>query len=167
MALVDGPRLLVWYESSVCLWCVCGLLKSFSLFFLLQWYEGEKCTQSVIEHSLMNPWWITVVCVCVCVWERERESPVVAALYLMHDSDTIQPHFTWTISTSKTAACFALYYLSFAPFHFTCSLPSGFLFDVIHVMQNWLRRLASMPAAMKLSQCEDRFPGIDSLNLTL
>ena len=107
------------------------------------------------------------LCVCVCVWERERESPVVAALYLMHDSDTIQPHFTWTISTSKTAACFALYYLSFAPFHFTCSLPSGFLFDVIHVMQNWLRRLASMPAAMKLSQCEDRFPGIDSLNLTL
>lgn len=161
MALVDGPRLLVWYESSVCLWCVCGLLKSFSLFFLLQWYEGEKCTLLLSIHS----WILDGLRLCMCA--RESESPVVAALYLMHDSDTIQPHFTWTISTSKTAVCFALYYLSFAPFHFTCSLPSGFLFDVIHVMQNWLRRLASMPAAIKLSQCEDRFPCIDSLNLTL
>lgn len=32
MALVDSPRLLVWYESSVCLWCVCGLLRSLHSF---------------------------------------------------------------------------------------------------------------------------------------
>lgn len=141
--------------------CVCGVSVGCSrvlTLFLLQWYEGEKCTQSVIEHSLMNPWWIMGVCMCV------RKRAVMAALYLMHDSDTIQGHFTWTISTTETAVCFALYYLSFAPFHFICSLPSGFLFDVIHVMQNWLRRLTSMPAAMKLSQCKDRFPRIDSLN---
>lgn len=54
----------------------------------------------------------------------------------MRDSDAIQAHFTGAISTSETDVCFALYYLSFALFHFTCSLPSGFLFDVIRVMQN-------------------------------
>ncbi len=49
--------------------CVCGVSVDCSrvlTLFLLQWYEGEKCTQSVIEHSLMNPWWIMGVCMCVC-----------------------------------------------------------------------------------------------------
>lgn len=31
MASVDSPRLLAWYESGVCLWCVCGFAEDFPL----------------------------------------------------------------------------------------------------------------------------------------
>lgn len=147
--------------------CVCGAPVGWwrvLTLFLLQWYEGEKCTRSAIEHSLMNPWWIT--CVCARVWET---SLFVAAApqSLMHNRNAVQVHHTWTTSKTETAACFALYCLRFALFHFTWSLPCGFLFDVIHVMQNWLQRFASVPNAMKLLQCKDRFPSIDSPDFTL
>lgn len=146
MALVDSPRLLVWYERSVCLWCVCGFAVEFPLFSCCSDMKERNALSLLLSiHS-----WI-LDGLCVCQRERERKNAVVAALHLMHNSDTIQAHFTRTISTSKTAVRFALYYLSFALFHSTCSLPSGSLFDVIHVMQNWLRCRASMPAAMELS----------------
>ena len=54
MALVDSPRLLVWYESSVCLWCVCGLLKS-----------SHSFLAAVIWRREMNP---------VCYWAFAHES---------------------------------------------------------------------------------------------
>lgn len=163
MPLVDSPRLLVWYESSVCLWCACGLMKSSHSFLAAVIWRREMhlvCYWAFTHESLMD-----YMCVCTCV----RNVIVVAAApqSLMHNRNTVQVHHTWTTSKTETAACFALYCLRFALFHFTWSLPCGFLFDVIHVMQNWLQRFASVPNAMKLSQCKDRFPSIDSPDFTL
>lgn len=132
MPLVDSPRLLVWYESSVCLWCACGLMKSSHSFLAAVIWRREMhsvCYRAFTHESLMD---------CTCV----RNVIVVAAApqSLMHNRNAVQVHHTWTTSRTETAVCFALYCLRFALFRFTRSLPRGFLFRVIHVMQNWLQR---------------------------
>ena len=151
MALVDSPRLLVWYESSVCLWRVCGLLKSSHSFSCCSDMRERNALSLLLS---IHSWILDGLRVCVCA-----RAVVAAALYLMHDSDTIQPHFTWTISTSETAVCFALFttlvllrFISHAP----CPLGSCLMSFMSCKID--CEALHQCLAAMKLSQCEDRFP---------
>lgn len=110
MALVDSPRLLVWYESSVCLW----VTEEFPVISCCSDTKERNALSLVLSpHSRIHDG--LEVCVCMCV----RKSAVVAvALYLMHNSDTVHAHITWTISTSKTAVCIVLYHLSFCSVSF-------------------------------------------------
>lgn len=142
--------------------CVCGAPVGWwrlLTLFLLQWYEGEKCTRSAIEHSLMNPWWIACVCMCV------RNVIVVAAApqSLMHNRNAVQVHHTWTTSRTETAVCFALYCLRFAVSFHTISAP----WVLVPCHSRHAKLIAKVPNAMKLSQCKDRFASIDSPDFTL
>lgn len=112
-----------------------------------------------------HSWILDGLRVFVSVTEREStRTPVVAAVYLMHNTDTVQAHVTWTVSSGEPAVCFALTTLVLLCFISCAPCPQGATFDVI---QNWLQWLPSMPTVMTLSWCQDIFCTTHSLNLTL
>lgn len=87
---------------------------------------------------------------------------------LMHDSDTVKAHFTWTISTSETAVCFLpfttlvlLCFISHAP----CPLGSCLMSFMSCKID--CEALHQCSPQWSYHSVKTDFPRIDSPNLTL